>query len=681
MDETTPSEKPERSALLEQIKRVASARVDLLDEHGFYQPLHAAWSALLELTFGDQRAIRSRADTSVTREDAKPTWRSRFFANHVVGKVNRAATKLAGEGTVGRASPATPDYDDVAKARNSEALMSYMRLAAGFEEERTLAVLWAVALGTSAVRLWFDFDAGPRRRKAGADGKPTGWERMGEVRTRAVSPFSLRLPVAYDREDDLPWVAVTTFRDPDWCRMQWPHAADRIVGVDPTNSTDYLSEMKLRQQLPQGGQAFFPDQSKVVRVTELWVRPTFGLKHGAHGIFCNAEPVHASTSADGSQLGNPGVDFELPIPVVLYRFLPKLGSIWGLGLPELLETVQSEYNRSRADVIESVRMFGRPKLLSPRGALVNRNSWTSAPGEIVEYNMSAGKPEPAQPPAMPPYVLDNLGQTLADMAEISGQQEASEGKAPASIRSGVAIQLLQQAANESTGIARIRLMMSDRSSYRGMLRLAGRFYDEARAVAILGADKRFEVLAIAGSDLGDPESVVVYPETGLFESKAARRQNILDALQLGAFDVKDPFERIGLVNALEMGDIAPELNLMLADRRAAEEENHLMASLGRAGEMPVMPQARDFEDHVVHIRIHNGMRKSAVYRGLTSEAQAAIDQHVAMHQRFLAQQMAAMSQQDAGQRGKPAEKGKPSPENSGKSGQAAAGPERSGDDE
>jgi hypothetical protein len=94
----------------------------------------------------------------------------------------------------------------------------------------------------------------------------------------------------------------------------------------------------------------------------------------------------------------------------------------------------------------------------------------------------------------------------------------------------------------------------------------------------------------------------------------------------------------------------------LIDEKMAEYENSAMSS----HDDPVFMEPRDFENHEVHIRIHNRYRKSIEYRQLPDAQKKQLDAHVEMHQQFLQQMLMAQKKMMMDMRGAPGEKGQAS---------------------
>jgi hypothetical protein len=377
-----------------------------------------------------------------------------------------------------------------------------------------------------------------------------------------------------------------------------------------------------------------------------------------YGMVANGIPLFVAE--EKGQLHNPYHTLGCPIPFIHYPYAVVPGRLWGMSLVEQMIPPQREYNIARSQIIENKDLMSRPKWLLPRGHNIPSTSINSAPGEVIEYNASLPKPEQVDIKPLPNYVMDHIQACKLEMDDISAQQEVTQAKAPASIRSGVAIQLLQAADNAVLAFIKRTILRGDRDCYTMMLQIVSKMYQEPRIIGLLGKDNLFEVKALLGADLRGHTDVRIFAEGGMLESKAARQQNVMDYVQAGILNPQDPDEKISILSALEMGDVRSYVKEKLIDERMAEFENEHMGS-----DKPQFRPAQEWEDHEVHIKRHNLFRKSVEFALLPLQQQAAISVHVSQHQQYLMQQVMAMQQQQQSQKGMPGEKGEASEPSSG----------------
>jgi hypothetical protein len=326
-----------------------------------------------------------------------------------------------------------------------------------------------------------------------------------------------------------------------------------------------------------------------------------------------------------------------------------------MGMAEHLIEPQREYNRTRSKMLEVRDLMANPKWAVLRGSGVQ--SINDQVGEVVEYNMPGAKPEPLT--ALVDHQLFQLDMdaTVRDLQSIGAQQDVTQAKAPSGVKSGVALSLLQEQDDRVIG-------PTVRSFERGMedvgqrlLRLAAVHYTEPRLLHQYGQDRVQDTIYFKGADLRENDNVVVIPGSMAPKSKAAEMEKVFNAMQLGMIDMMDPTIRRMAFRAINLGEAEGLFDEMDADERRARIENELF-SHPKPDEL--LPQVQEFDDHMIHSRVHKALMKSDTFELLPPFIQSAIIQHWQAHERYIQQALMAQMQLQAAQRGGPGEKGQPS---------------------
>ena len=129
-------------------------------------------------------------------------------------------------------------------------------------------------------------------------------------------------------------------------------------------------------------------------VHEYWELPSSEYPRGRRITTCSDKVLlYAEDIGFGEQDDSPR---ELPFFPFCHINVP--GRLIPTCVVEQLIPVQREYNRSRSQIIENKNLVGNPMLIYPTGAL--NEEPTNEPGQILEYNPGAGKPEYLNPPAL-----------------------------------------------------------------------------------------------------------------------------------------------------------------------------------------------------------------------------------------------------------------------------------------
>jgi hypothetical protein len=171
-------------------------------------------------------------------------------------------------------------------------------------------------------------------------------------------------------------------------------------------------------------------------------------------------------------------------------------------------------------------------------------------------------------------------------------------------------------------------------------------------------------MMLSGSDIASGTDIRVESGSALPTSKAARQSLITEWMKMGFISPND-----GL-RVLEMGMLKQYYNLIKIDENAAQRENlsmkkldeeqiqqaameyaqkvqagdpSIMAQDPMTGEMVPAPQppvieVHDWDNHAVHVEVHNRFRKSQSYQALSDVAKAEFQKHISIHEQILQKQ-------------------------------------------
>lgn len=626
---------------------------------------HRTWWLALSY-FAGLQWVEWSEDMANLKEPAAPSWRVRHVANKILPNVLRNASRLVADPITPRSIPQSTDRDDIVASKLAEQLVAHLMRKLDYEAVRDERTMWAVLLGSGFTRVAWN-PSGGRVVKT-----QTASVKEGEVALECIPTFCIRVPQRVTKHERLPWLIIDSLWTMDRIEQTFPDKAPYVTPeTDEASNVAGNLEHRVASLVGTRGTTYVQDEEssqQYVRVREFFMGPTLAFPRGVYGIFtgCNIPLLAGENIYLDLNIDNPP-----GIPIIKQDYIPMVGRYFGLGLVEQLTSPQKEYNRGRSQAIENKDLMSRPKWLLPRGHGIQGTSITSRPGEIIEYNASLPKPEQVAPVPLPTYVTEQLQLCQEEIQDISATHDVSEAKAPASVRSGVAIQLLQSGDNAVIAIPKKQIIRADRRVMEACLCIAQKKYTEQRTIQVEGMDASFEVRYLKGADLRGHTTLSMTAESGLLDSKAARQQNVLDYVQLGILDPKNPEHQEAILKMLDVGSVDDYVRERLLDERNAQLENDMMSTLPEPGKPLVTPKPRDFEDHLVHIKTHNVFRKSNEYRLLPPQQQQVVDLHVQEHQIMLQAQLDAQMQADASQRGMPGEKGKPSPPASGASGQAS----------
>ena len=191
-------------------------------------------------------------------------------------------------------------------------------------------------------------------------------------------------------------------------------------------------------------------------------------------------------------------------------------------------------------------------------------------------------------------------------------------------------------------------------------------------IKTVGTDGSFDALMLSGADIASGTDIRIESGSALQTSKSARQALITEWMKMGFISPQD-----GL-RVLEMGMLKQYYNLIKIDENQAQRENLMMKKLtpeeieqyyaewqagvergdedkfvpgseeetGQAIPMdpPAVVGAHDYDNHAVHIEVHNRFRKSQSFDLLADEVKAEFQKHIQAHEIALMQRQMQVAQ-------------------------------------
>jgi len=358
------------------------------------------------------------------------------------------------------------------------------------------------------------------------------------------------------------------------------------------------------------------------------------------------------------QVGDNGTqDFSFS----MLKCIDRPGVFWGATVIELLIPVQRRYNALRNRKAEYLNRCAIGQWNVQRDSVDDDEFERNAgmPGAIHVYERGSIPPAPVSNGELPAAFALERKDLMEEMVILSGVSETSrQSAAPPGVKSGIALQYIQEQddvrlSNTADNIERFEI-----HSGRIQLRLHKQFVKFPRTLNSIGKNNVAEVVDYTGSDIIG-ENVYIDNMAALAESPAQKRQMVFDLLESGLLFDPDTGKinrdmRSRIFDMIEMGewesaDDADQLHIAKAERENRGLQNGQLL------------EAVDYDDHIIHIDLHNRFRLSLDYEQLVTQypqIEEIFDLHVNMHLTFLNQRAMAMAQQQAMMAGQGQEKEK-----------------------
>lgn len=628
-----PNSKADERALDFVLKHVDPAG-EVAERRAFEQ----TWFGNLAYYSGHQHFVSENGTIRLPRR-LNPR-KTHYKENFILPAVERNVARLNSMNVDYRVAPRSPDLRDREAARIAERLFDYLRIITKAHEARLRALRWAAICGSGFRKITWDPLAGepfrvflhPETKEPYEPTNPIETReltmkglyrdhRIGEVCVEVVPDFQIHWD--WKARDggivDASWMAQESFSMIDDLRDRYGTKAVEGVERMETDSgsqryEDALSTMTHVAGLNLGQ---FPQTLKGdrTRTIEWFQRPDYANPKGRY-VFIAGGKVIRNEDNPYAKTGNP-------LPFVKNDWFKMPGRFIGESLVSQIRTPQKALNESRSVSYDIEKTHGWPLTVLDKNADVQRSKLTSLPGVVLEANMRQS-PNPVQfigQPALPPYIAENADRSLAAIHAISAAASPAKGDYPAGVRSGLAIQAIQDDRNAILHPIAQEMAEAEADVGRMLLQIIGLNYDLPRLVQTMGKGGDFEPMYFAGADLRGHYNVRVDAQTVRVETPSAHQERIAMMLELGILDPNSPTDRVAILKAMDARSADEVMNDQLRDER--QEEKWLQRMIQQPGfQAPIL----GVEDPHVRSKVLERFIKTDDYWMIEEPAQQAIYQ-------------------------------------------------------
>ncbi len=395
------------------------------------------------------------------------------------------------------------------------------------------------------------------------------------------------------------------------------------------------------------GSMFSPTVIKnSVMVYEEWELPTARYPDGRLIICTDEKLLHYGILPD--RLGENG---EYKLPFKAQQSL-KTDGFFGKSVIDRMVAPQIQYNAIKNRKQDYINRVAIGVLTAEENSLVDEDYLMEngiAPGDLLIYKIGATAPRFLDNHDLPDDLDKEEKSLLAMFDRLSGvSQLAKQSVLPSQVTSGVAIAGLAEQDDTRIGLEAENIKHTRVDVGKKCMILYRNNVKYPRMVQDIGSNNEFEISQFKGSDLTSFD-VFVEAEPEAADTLAQRRQKVVELLNGGLFNDPQtgnitPEGRIKVFEMLELGDWE---NFVEADddqKKRASRENNAMVT----GEPA---RLLEFDDHIIHISMHNNFRLKAEYEDalVTSpEIDELFNQHVNEHLAKLQQLSEAERQMGGG---------------------------------
>lgn len=588
--------------------------------------------------------------------------RSRIVVNKIMPRVQNACNLLS-QNLSFEIRPKTNDFKSKAEALNGERAIRHLYNTKRWRRKLRAAMRWCVTTGVGFVRVVYDPAAGPRTEvvvdpetgekipasyfdpQALQALRQAGLVKVapqGDIELEVYSVFDVAFPDGATDLFDCPWYSLVQRRSLAYIRERYPNG--RFVQPEPIETAEAaFFEGRI---LAMSGGAHTKRLGKDNYFTTAVDDSDSALLRIYHEAPCRDYPrgrvltvannvLLEETESPTAIFGLNGFDLHK------FDFIARPGSIWPISLVENLIPLQRELNSTRSHRADLRRQGLQLRTFIPRGANVAKSHLLSGDFHtLVEVDQDkAGSVTHAPFPNIPQALFQETADSEKDMWDLTAQHEASQGQNPAGVRSGYAINLLNE---------------KDLNFYREIIeghaetfeilwgnvhQMVKRTWTIPRYVSHLQHGELVYAGYIGEQDLAENAAVVVDVENLVPQSKAAKQAFASELVQYAPSLMSlPPLLRGALLEAMDIGDTTAIKDIWTLDTRWAERAIQVMIGRPERGEPGYDVAVRPgIDDHEVQLQVVRNFQKTAAYDMLPPETKIRIERYARAHNDALVQ--------------------------------------------
>ena len=317
------------------------------------------------------------------------------------------------------------------------------------------------------------------------------------------------------------------------------------------------------------------------------------------------------------------------IPFHILTDVDVSDQIYGKSFIEYDSMPQDLINKIDSMQLENIQAHGVLRGIVPESANLPDDAFTQSAFDLLPI-AGVTSPHFMNPPSTLP-ASDTMRNTLRQAVdELAGVNESMFGQQSRE-QSGFS---MQYATNQGNMIRRRffnKYVGCVESIYKGYLSLVRKYWDVAQMIQVLGSEKSFNTVAIAGADIQGGFDLVVEFGANLSLDPQARRDEIMQLMPI--------FEKAGvdtavIMNMLRLNDIEGMYDFAkLGERRQSEIFQSMIVN-----QIYIAPE--DWEDHENYLKYSYYFTQTREFRDLDDPTRALLLQHQREREAMAAQQAA-----------------------------------------
>lgn len=560
--------------------------------------------------------------------------------------------------------PNTDEQSDRDAAKVADDLIRSMDLSNDeeFFDEIEKVANWMIIAGTAFMRVFPSMDRGAFG--VAADGSLI---KSGEVVRENLIPFNVIVDPIGDKLRAKTRIGIKSLKPKEWVEDSF-----KVILADDSNSQEIDYQRRLMTYVanvsPWKGsglesQVITTPSQDLVLFKEIEFQPTKEFKNGRYvvsaggQIVLNAKRMPVKASKEG---------WDYSLTEFQYNYVP--GRFWAdPGLNDQISP-QNTINEIDQALAMNRKSLGRPTVITPGDVTLKRVNKGGQSYLHISYDaLEAAGAQPVihSGTALPQQVLAERAINVGVSKDAAGNpKNVLSGEAPSARASGVLVDELQEAAEESHVPDIRRFYRSQQRVQRKSLIVASELYTEERLIKVEGKGTLPKIRSFKASDLRNNTDVRINVASGIASTDAGKVSMVMRLLESGGFlfsDLgKEPELQGQLLSRLGLDEFKDTKSV---DIQRADEENARLASGDILGVMMALPPdptrpdqpASDagggevmiddplfkHDNHAIHYAVHRKFILGDEFKSLDEKTRTVALAHADNHETIMKQQAEA----------------------------------------
>lgn len=629
-------------------------------------PLELEWRLCINFLQGNQHVQVNTHSGDIEAQDPFAWWEEREVFNQLAPIFETRLSKLGRLNVLLKVRPATGDADDIASAKVSTKILESTDRDQNMDQKQAESNAWSEKVGTSFVKEIWNPDKGriigelklepildsEKNQEPEEFEKEFAKKQQGVKKIREGDTETAIIPAFEIYPDSIFNATVKDCRSIQHVKVYDIEEVFNKWGQEVKGEKNNVFTLKGGTSgsggLGQKGYGYSISTStkeKSALVVEHWELPSRKFPDGRL-IICTKDTLlyyGALPYKDENE------DYYIPIKE---QKCVENNMFFGESILKRLIPIQRRYNSIKNRKKEFLNRAAIGQLTYEEGSIDEEllEEDGLSPGQAIAYKRGFNPPQYMNSASLPSTFESDEAGCNNDFNRISGVSEISrDSSAPTGVNSGIALSVLQEQDDTRISLSANNIQNARIEQGKMRLRLLKQFASLPRIAKTYNKNDMPDVIHWTKNDLTSFD-VYIDNNSSLSDTPAQRRQMIFDLMGAGLFN--DPetgaLTREGQSKIFEMLEIGDWENF---DDKAnihvdkTKRENMMMLQ-GH------VPQAKSYDDDIIHVREHNNMRLTAEFEEMLTENQQLdmiFEEHITQHLKALQEQAKQEQMQQAQQ--------------------------------